>query len=85
MSWARHFRTYALDLIGEPGLSAPFRPPSAADAHPLWLDDVLEGLGITSTSVVAASLGGWPALDYATRRPERVTRLALLCPGGLGR
>ncbi|MEV0374511.1 alpha/beta fold hydrolase [Streptomyces sp. NPDC050636] len=84
-SWSRHFRTYALDLIGEPGLSAPSRPPLASDAHALWLDDVLEGLGITSASIVGMSLGGWLALDYATRRPERVTRLALLCPGGLGR
>jgi pimeloyl-ACP methyl ester carboxylesterase len=25
------------------------------------------------------------ALDYAIRRPERVTRLALICPGGVGR
>lgn len=84
-SWTRHFRTYAVDLVGEPGLSAPSRPPLASDACARWLDDVLEALGITSTSVVAASLGGWMALDYATRRPERVTRLALLCPGGLGR
>ncbi|REK91888.1 alpha/beta fold hydrolase [Streptomyces inhibens] len=84
-SWARHFRTYAVDLIGEPGLSAPSRPPLASDAYALWLDDVLEGLGITSASIVGVSLGGWLALDYATRRPERVTRLALLCPGGLGR
>ncbi|MFI6769308.1 alpha/beta fold hydrolase [Streptomyces sp. NPDC050355] len=84
-SWARHFRTYAVDLIGEPGLSAPSRPPLSSDACALWLDDVLAGLGITSASVVASSLGGWVALDYASRRPERVTRLALLCPGGLGR
>ncbi|MFJ5799128.1 alpha/beta fold hydrolase [Streptomyces decoyicus] len=84
-SWARHFRTYALDVIGEPGLSAPSRPPLASDAHARWLDEVLDGLGITGASVVGASLGGWLALDYATRRPERVTRLALLCPGGVGR
>ncbi|MFF8959522.1 alpha/beta fold hydrolase [Streptomyces sp. NPDC014894] len=82
--WSRHFRVHAVDLIGEPGLSAPSRPPLASDAYALWLDDVLEGLGVPSASVVGSSLGGWMALDYATRRPERVTRLALLCPGGLG-
>ncbi|MEU5213145.1 alpha/beta hydrolase [Streptomyces sp. NPDC020742] len=84
-SWAQHFRTYALDVIGEPGLSAPSRPPLASDAYARWLDEVLEGLGIGSAAVVGTSLGGWLALDYATRRPERVTHLALLCPGGLGR
>ncbi|BDM70300.1 Ndr family protein [Streptomyces nigrescens] len=84
-SWSQHFRTYALDLIGEPGLSAPSRPPLSSDAHALWLDEVLEYLGVSRTAIVATSLGGWVALDYATRRPDRVTRLALLCPGGVGR
>lgn len=84
-SWARHFRTYAVDLVGEPGESAPSRPPLASDAYALWLDDVREGLGVTSAAIVGVSLGGWMAVDYATRRPERVTRLVLLCPGGLGR
>ncbi|MGW7572506.1 alpha/beta fold hydrolase [Streptomyces sp. NPDC054765] len=84
-SWARHFRTYAVDVIGEPGMSAPSRPPLASEAPARWLDEVLAGLGLTSASIVATSLGGWLALDYATRRPERVTRLALLCPGGVGR
>ncbi|PKW14258.1 alpha/beta fold hydrolase [Saccharopolyspora spinosa] len=84
-TWARHFRTYAVDVIGEPGMSAPSRPPLGSEAYALWLDDVLKGLGITRTSIVATSLGGWLALDYATRKPERVASLALLCPGGVGR
>ncbi|MDC7340657.1 alpha/beta fold hydrolase [Streptomyces lydicus] len=84
-TWARHFRTYALDLVGEPGLSAPSRPPLASDAPARWLDDVLDALGIARAAFVGTSLGGWLALDYATRRPARVDRLALLCPGGVGR
>ncbi|GAA2656956.1 alpha/beta fold hydrolase [Streptomyces lunalinharesii] len=84
-SWAQHFRTYAVDLIGEPGLSAPTRLPLDSDAHAQWLDDVWQGLGLSTAAVVATSLGGLLALDFADRRPERVTRLALLCPGGVGR
>ncbi|MBO4271039.1 alpha/beta fold hydrolase [Microbispora triticiradicis] len=84
-TWSRHFRTYAVDLVGEPGLSAPSRPALDSDAVALWLDDVLDGLGITGAAFVATSLGGWMALDFAVRRPERVTRLALICPGGVGR
>ncbi|GAA1823083.1 alpha/beta hydrolase [Luedemannella flava] len=84
-TWAEHFRVYAVDVIGEPGLSAPARPPLDTQAHARWLDDVLAGLGVTTTAVVGASLGGWLAIDYATRRPGRVTNLALLCPGGIGR
>ena len=84
-SWAAHFRIYAVDVIGEAGLSAPSRPPLASEAHALWLEDVMLGLSLARTSIVGVSLGGWLALDYATRRPERVESLVLLCPGGVGR
>ncbi|MEE2037114.1 alpha/beta fold hydrolase [Nocardiopsis sp. CT-R113] len=82
--WARHLRTYAVDLVGEPGLSAPSRPPLDSDAYVRWLDEVLDHLGLADTAVVGISLGGWMALEYATHRPQRVSRLALLCPGGVG-
>ncbi|HEU5472365.1 MAG TPA: alpha/beta fold hydrolase [Actinophytocola sp.] len=84
-TWAGRFRVYAVDVIGEPGRSAPARPPLGSDAYAGWLDDVLAGLGLDRASIVGASLGGWLAVDYATRRPERVDRLVLLCPGGIGR
>ncbi|MCC6918338.1 MAG: alpha/beta fold hydrolase [Alphaproteobacteria bacterium] len=83
--WSRDFRVYAIDMIGEAGLSAEIRPALDGDAHALWLDDVLDGLGVTRAAFVGTSLGGWLALDYATRRPQRVERLALLCPSGIGR
>ena len=83
--WAAHFRVYAVDMIGEPGLSAPCRPSLSSDAHALWLDDVVRGLSLEHVAIVGVSLGGWLALDYAIRRPERVERLALFCPGGVGR
>ncbi len=84
-AWTEHFRVYAVDVIGEAGLSAHSRPPLASDAHALWLDDVMGELSIAQASMVGVSLGGWLALDYATRRPERVEGLVVLCPGGVGR
>lgn len=83
-TWARRFRVYAVDLIGEPGLSAPARPALDSGAYAGWLEQVLAGLGVERVSVVGVSLGGWMALDYATRRPETVERLALMCPSGIG-
>src|SRR5262249_51505861 len=81
---AAHFRVYAVDVIGEPGLSAPSRPPLKSDAHARWLDDVMRGLSLERTSIVGISLGGWLAVDYATRNPNRVENLVLLSPGGIG-
>ncbi|MCP3802906.1 alpha/beta hydrolase [Allokutzneria sp. A3M-2-11 16] len=83
---AEHHRVYAVDVIGEPGLSAPNRPPLDSEAYARWLDDVLTGLGLKNpVPVMGMSLGGWFAIDYASRRPERVSRLALLTPAGVGR
>jgi len=90
-AWAAHFRVYAVDMIGDAGLSAPSRPKLASEAHALWLDDVMQALSLTrassltGASMVGVSLGGWLALDYATRRPDRVESLVVLCPGGVGR
>ena len=83
--WAAKFRLFAVDMIGEAGLSAPVRLPLDGDAHALWLDDVFAGLRISSAMVVGVSLGGWLALDYASRRPAAVQALALICPAGIGR
>jgi pimeloyl-ACP methyl ester carboxylesterase len=82
---AAHLRVYAVDIIGEPGLSAPTRPPLGSGAYAHWLDDVLDALGLAEAPLLGVSLGGWLAIDYATRRPERVTRLALVAPSGVGR
>jgi pimeloyl-ACP methyl ester carboxylesterase len=83
--WATKFRLYAIDMIGEAGLSARVRPSLTGDAHALWLDDVFEALGLARAALVGTSLGGWLALDYAVRRPAAVAGLALICPAGIGR
>ncbi len=81
--WAPHLRVHCIDIIGEAGLSAQARPPLPSEAHALWVDDVLRALSLTRASFVGISLGGWLALDYAIRRPERLEKLALLAPGGI--
>jgi pimeloyl-ACP methyl ester carboxylesterase len=83
--WAQHYRVYAVDMIGEPGFSAPSRPPLASGRYAAWLDDVWNQLGLQRASIVGISLGGWLGLDYAVRRPERVSSLTLLSPSGIGR
>ncbi|WP_116041305.1 alpha/beta fold hydrolase [Amycolatopsis palatopharyngis] len=80
-----HFRVCAIDMIGEQGRSTPSRPPLDSDRYAVWLDAVLDSLGLNRVSIMGVSLGGWLAVDYATRRPSRVARLALSCPGGIGR
>lgn len=82
---SQSYHVFAVDLIGEAGFSAQSRPSYQSGAYQKWLDEVLRELGITSSSMVGLSLGGWMALRYATVFPERVEKLVLLCPGGLFR
>ncbi len=79
----RHFRVYAVDIIGEPGLSAETRPPLDSDRYARWLEAVLDHFDVTRAAFLASSFGGWLALDFAIRCPERVAALALRCPVGL--
>lgn len=83
--WSQHFRVFCIDIIGDAGFSAQVRPPYDSDAHMEWFDDVMEGLSLSGAALVGMSLGGWVTLDYATRRPERVSKLVLLSPGGVGK
>jgi pimeloyl-ACP methyl ester carboxylesterase len=84
-AYAHRLRLYAVDVIGEPGASAPSRPSLGSAAYAEWLDDVLDGLNLERAALVGVSLGGALALDYAVRRPQRVDRLVLLAPSGIGR
>lgn len=83
-AWSAHFRVYAVDLIGEPGLSAPSRPPLTSSNYAHWLGEVMDALSLERAHLLGVSLGGWLAIDFATRFPQRVSRLVLLCPGGVG-
>jgi pimeloyl-ACP methyl ester carboxylesterase len=82
-AYAPYFRVYAVDLIGEPGKSAPARPPWDGPAFAEWLADVLDRLRLPRVALLGISQGGWTALKFAVAWPERVERLILLAPGGV--
>lgn len=84
-AYARDFRCYCVDIIGEPGLSAPSRPDVASEAYVLWLDEVLAGLKLDRASFLGLSLGGWLAFNYAVNRADRVVALAGIAPAGICR
>jgi pimeloyl-ACP methyl ester carboxylesterase len=81
--YSRHYRVYAVDLLGEPGKSAPVRPDWNSPAYAEWLGDVLDALKVKRAILIGLSQGAWTALKFATSRPERVDKLALLTPGGI--
>ena len=52
---SRYFRTYALDVIGETGKSAPARPSYKSPAYGEWLLDVFDALRIERANVAGTS------------------------------
>ena len=82
--YSDHYRVYAIDIIGEPGKSDPNRPPLKGESYSKWPHDIFNTLNIDKAVVVGLSLGGWMSLKFAISFPERVDKLVLLCPSGLG-
>jgi pimeloyl-ACP methyl ester carboxylesterase len=76
-----HYRTYALDTIGDLGKSVPIRMPASRSDYAEWLVDVFDRLQIDKAHIIGASFGGFLALNFALANPGRVKRLALLAPG----
>jgi pimeloyl-ACP methyl ester carboxylesterase len=79
---SRHYRTYAVDVIGQPGKSLAARRIRNRREFAGWLTDLLDGLGVERTSIVGCSFGGFLALNQALMTPGRVRRAVLISPAG---
>ena len=81
--FAKNFRVYALDIVGQPGKSDPITPSYLNDDFSLWLIDVLDSLKIDRAHVAGTSVGGWMALRFGIFAPERINKIVMLSPTGL--
>ena len=81
--FARAFRVYAIDVMGQPGRSFPTDPIRTAADVVVWLTATLDGLRLGRISLIGMSYGGWVALSYAIATPARIEKLVLLSPGGI--
>jgi pimeloyl-ACP methyl ester carboxylesterase len=82
-TYSRDFCVYAIDMPGEPGKSTETRLSWKNDEYSEWLLQVTDALNLVKPSLVGLSLGGWVAMRFASRYPERTGNIALIAPGGL--
>ncbi|HTX97087.1 MAG TPA: alpha/beta fold hydrolase [Mycobacterium sp.] len=80
---ARRYRTIAVDWPGhgDSDLIDSATTPSA----PLFadvLEDIVDGLGLTSAAIIGNSVGGFAAARLAINRPDLVAGLVLVNTGG---
>jgi pimeloyl-ACP methyl ester carboxylesterase len=87
-AWRRHFDVHAPELLAYdgPALQRRMEAGEAVDVAYLveeWREHLERVVRRPPYRVVANSLGGKIAIEYAVRYPEQVERLVLLCPSGL--
>lgn len=71
---------YAMDALGDAGLSKQTAVLNDGGDQAAWLDQVLSALELDSVHLIGHSFGGWSAANYAARYPQRVATLLLLEP-----
>jgi len=74
-------------------LICPTHPGFGKSALPDWLDSVddiahlylelLDRIDLQTVNVIGCSLGGWIAVEMATKSPERISKLLLVGPVGV--
>jgi pimeloyl-ACP methyl ester carboxylesterase len=81
---SQRFRVLAPDIVG---FGATERPDDVVYSLRTWTDHIwafLDAHGIEKTAIVGNSLGGRIALQMATDRPDRITKVVLMGAPGVG-
>lgn len=87
--WRRRFDVYLPNILAYQGAALHRRIDAGLSVSVEYLVEQLHAyleqfVQTPPYHLVAASLGGKVAVEYAVRYPENVARLVLLCPSGLG-
>jgi pimeloyl-ACP methyl ester carboxylesterase len=78
-----HFRVYAVDVIGQGGLSVATRKIRTRHDYIGWMNSLFDELGIAKASIVGNSYGGFLAFNQASLAPDRVERIVAISPPGV--
>ncbi len=80
--YSKEFRTYAVDTIGDYGLSICTTPITKPEDYVQWLDELFTRLGLDNNiNIMGVSYGGWLTGLYAVRFQNRLNKVVLLEPG----
>ncbi|MEU3019090.1 alpha/beta fold hydrolase [Nocardiopsis sp. NPDC007018] len=78
--WIGQRTLYAMDAIGDAGMSTQSVPFGSFDDQGAWVEQVLAGLELDRVHMVGHSFGGAVATVHALEHPGRVASLTLLEP-----
>jgi pimeloyl-ACP methyl ester carboxylesterase len=80
---SKYYHVFAIDIIGECGKSSEKRPSFKSNSYSDWLSELIDKLGLNEVSLVGCSLGGWIAMDFAIKYPEKIKKLVLMATAGV--
>ncbi len=81
---SQSYRTYAIDIISDPGRSIYTKMMKTVDDFTHWLDEVFDGLGLNhDINLVGLSYGGWLVSHYGLKFPHKLRNLVLIAPAGI--
>lgn len=81
---SQNYRTYAVDIISDPGRSIYSKVMKYADDYTSWLDELFDELGLEQgINLAGLSYGGWLVSQYALRFPQRINKIVLIAPAGI--
>jgi pimeloyl-ACP methyl ester carboxylesterase len=78
--WIGERTLYAMDALGDAGMSIQSVPFTSFDDHADWVEQVLAGLDLGRAHTVGHSFGAAIAATHALRHPGRVASVTLLEP-----
>jgi pimeloyl-ACP methyl ester carboxylesterase len=82
---SEHFRVVAVDIMYDNGRSVPSREISQASHYADWFEEVTSALfPDQKINLLGVSYGGWVSMQFALRYPDRLNKLILLAPAGIG-
>ncbi len=80
---SENFRTYAVDTVGDKGLSICTTPIKKSDDYVQWFDELFNALDLDNNiNLMGGSYGAWLISQYAIHKQNRLSKLVLIAPVG---
>lgn len=77
------YNVFAIDIVGQPNLSAETRPNLKDDSYGKWVNEILEKLNLSDVILVGASFGGFISWKTLVFDESRIKKTFLLVPAGI--
>ena len=80
---ARHYQVFAVDVIAQPNKSAETRPSMTDNSYGIWMNQVIDALGLDELTLVGFSLGGFIIWKTLLHNESKIKQAFLIAPVGI--